>query len=84
MDAGAIGSMTKLKTITNVNERHKIKLVVDNGVGAVYIDDVLVTDNVDTSTQYYTTHTHFTCTNAASGTANGLFISMKLKLGRTS
>ena len=84
MDAGAIGSMTKLKTITNVNERYKIKLVVDNGVGAVYIDDVLVADNVDTSAQYYTTHTHFTCTNAATGTANGLLISMKLKLGRTS
>lgn len=84
IDAGTIGSMTKLKTITNVNGQYKIKLVVDNGVGAVYIDDVLVADNVDTSAQYYTTHTHFTCTNAATGTANGLLISMKLKLGRTS
>ena len=79
-----IADMTLLKSLPNAGTRVKIRFVLDNGVGAVYIDDVLSIDNVDITTLSMGNITRFTFSNPATGTCTGTLVSMKLKLGRTS
>lgn len=74
---------TLLTTLVN-NTEHTFKLVLDNGIGSVYMDGVLLASNIASSTMYYSANTSFW--HQASQNANksySVWKSVKLKLGRT-
>lgn len=84
LNGATIGDMEKLAT-TATNSQYKVKMVMDNGLASVYINDVLVKENIVTAEQYYTDITRVVLMSTANGTpaSNCKLLHMRLKVGRT-
>lgn len=81
-DASGAGYGTQISTYTS-NTWYVVRIELDNGVGRVYINDVLVKDNIDASTMYYTSSSVFGAQNFREYTYHyAEFEYVKLKVGR--
>ena len=81
-NAETIANMTKLCDTVQNND-YKITLIQNEGIAKVYVNNVLVIDNVDNSNQYFTNVTRMILKNSgSSGEATCRLKSMKIRLGR--
>lgn len=81
-DGETITNMTKLCDTVQNND-YKITLIQNEGIAKVYINDVLVIDNVDNSNQYLANTTRMVLRNSgSSGETSCRLKSMKIRLGR--
>ena len=48
----SVGSCTQIGTFKS-GDQQKIRIELDNGVGRVFLNDVLAADNIDAYAQYY-------------------------------
>lgn len=72
---------TKLATIS-YNRKYKVKLVVNGPVGQVYLDDVLIADNIDLTTVPNCDHAFISCRGAGGTARYNRLYSVKMKFGR--
>ena len=78
---GTSTSGTKLATI-NYAQIYKVKLVINEGVGQAYLDDVLIGDNIDTTVDMSTQVGFFSGRGAGSTFRSNRLYSLKMKFNR--
>ena len=72
---------TKLATIS-YQKRYKVRLVLNESVGQVYLDDVLIADNIDTSASLNCNHAFISGRGAGNTARYNRLYSVKMKYGR--
>ena len=72
---------TKLASIS-YGRKYKVKLVLNESVGQVYMDDVLIADNIDTSVDMDCANAFFSGRGAGNTARYNRLYSLKMKFGR--
>ena len=83
-DKSSVGSCTQIGTFKS-GDQQKIRIELDNGVGRVFLNDVLAADNIDAYAQYYSNSVLIANVQNFNENNNyhyGFFLWAKVKSGR--